>query len=192
MSKLEHRAARPEDAAYLVDFVIMAGEGLPDLAWAEMAEPGESLRDVGLRRAARDAGSFSWVNATLFEQDGQVAGGLVGFPLPEEPVEIDADFPAAFRPLQELENMVCSSWYINILGVYPHLRGQGIGGEMLAFAEGIAADTGAQGTSIIAFSANPGAVRLYRRSGYDEVARRKMTYPGWRHDSCDAVLLVKG
>ena len=191
MSRLEHRAAGPGDAGYLVDFVMMAGEGLPDLAWADMAEPGESLRDVGLRRAARDEGSFSWVNGTLFEQDGAVAGGLVGFRLPDQPVEIDADFPSAFRPLQELENMVCSSWYVNILGVYPDLRGRGIGGEMLAHAEEVARETGARGTSIIAFSANPGAVRLYRRTGYEEVARRKMTYPGWRHDGCDAVLLFK-
>ena len=54
MSRLEHRAAGPGDAGYLVDFVMMAGEGLPELAWADMAEPGESLRDVGLRRAARE------------------------------------------------------------------------------------------------------------------------------------------
>ena len=132
MDDLKARPATADDAEYLVDFVMMAGEGLPDLAWAEMAEPGESLRDVGLRRAARDEGSFSWVNATMFEKDGKVVGGLVGFQLPDVPFEIDADFPPAFKPLQELENMVCGSWYINILGVYDHLRGQGIGGAMLS------------------------------------------------------------
>lgn len=185
------RTATRDDAPHLVDFVLMAGEGLPDLAWADMAEPGESLRDVGLRRAARDTGSFSWLNATLFERNGQVAAGMVGFPLPDEPVEMDADFPEAFRPLQELENLACGSWYINILGVYEALRGQGIGGAMLTRAEEIAAETGANGTSIIAFSANPGAVRLYRRSGYREAARRRMSYPRWQHDGCDAILLVK-
>ena len=56
----------------------------------------------------------------------------MGFRLPDQPCKIDADLPSAFRPLQELENMVCSSWYVNILGVYPDLRGRGIGGEMLA------------------------------------------------------------
>ena len=33
MSRLEHREAGPGDAGYLVDFVMMAGEGLPDLAY---------------------------------------------------------------------------------------------------------------------------------------------------------------
>ena len=188
---LTSRAATRADAPHLVDFVLMAGEGLPDLAWSDMAEPGETLRDVGLRRAARDAGSFSWVNATLFEKDGQVAAGMVGSSLPDEPVDMDADYPAAFRPLQELENLACGSWYINILGVHEALRGQGIGSAMLTRAEEIAAETGANGTSIIAFSANPGAVRLYRRSGYEEAARRRMSYPRWQHDGCDAILLVK-
>ena len=155
MRDLTHRPAMPADAPSLVDFVLMAGEGLPDLAWAGMAEDGESPRDVGLRRAAREEGSFSWRNATLFERDGRVVGGMVGFPLPEAPVEIAEDYPAAFRSLQELENLACGSWYVNILGVYEDLRGQGIGGAMLKRAGEIAAVTGARGTSIIAFSANP-------------------------------------
>lgn len=189
MPDLSYRNATKDDVDHLVDFVLMAGEGLPDLAWAEMAEPGESLRDVGRRRAARDEGSFSWRNATIFERDGSVVAGMVGFPLPDEPVELSDAYPAAFRPLQELENLACGSWYVNILGVHDALRGQGIGTAMLDRAATIAAETGALGTSIIAFSANPGAVRLYRRSGYDEVARRRMAMPGWRHDGCDAILL---
>ena len=189
--ELMHRAATRDDTPRLVDFVLMAGEGLPDLAWAAMAEPGESPRDVGLRRAARDEGSFSWRNGTVFEREGKVVAGLVGFPLPDEPVEIGADFPPAFRPLQELENLACGTWYVNILGVDDGLRGQGIGGCMLALAERKATELGARGTSIIAFSSNPGAVRLYRRSGYLETARRTLALSGWQHDGCEAILLVK-
>lgn len=191
MTELTFRPAVPDDAPNLVDFVIMAGEGLPDLVWADMAEPGENLRDVGLRRAMRDEGSFSWRNATISEKDGKAAGGMVGWALPDEPVEIDPNISAGFRPLQELENLACATWYINILGVYDELRGQGIGGAMLARAEGNVRQLGLRGTSIIAFSANPGALRLYRRSGYDEVDRRVMSLPRWQHDGCEAVLLVK-
>lgn len=189
--EISYRPARPDDAPYLVDFVLMAGEGLPDLAWAGMAEPGESLRDVGLRRARRDEGAFSWRNATLFEREGAVVGGLVGVRLPDAPVEIPNDYPAEFRPLQELENLACNTWYVNILGVYPEMRGQGVGRAMLARAEDIAADLGVAGMSIIVFSANPGAERLYRRTGYEEVARRRMDYPAWRHHGCEAILLTK-
>ncbi len=191
MKKLHARPATPDDLGPLVDFVQMAGEGLPELAWSELAEEGETLRDVGLRRAARDSGGFSWRNATLFEKDGEVLGGLMGFRLPDEPEEIGPDFPAEFVPLQELENLAPGSWYVNILGVYGKARGTGIGTEMLDHAGTLAQETGAAGLSIIVFSANPGAERLYRRVGYEEVARRKMNVPAWRHDGCDAILLVK-
>ncbi len=191
MPNLTFRPASVVDLDHLVEFVLMAGEGLPDLAWAEMAEPGESLRDVGLRRAGRDEGAFSWKNATIFERNGTVLGGMVGFRLPDEPVVISDDFPKAFRPLQELENLACGSWYVNILGVYDTARGQGVGSAMLGHADAIAAQIGARGTSIIVFSDNEGAERLYRRSGYEEVARRKMDYPEWKHHGCDAILLVK-
>ena len=192
MQALNNRPASKSDLDHLVEFVLMAGEGLPDLAWAKMAEPGETLKDVGKRRAARDEGSFSWRNATVFERDGAVLGGLVGYLLPPEPEEIGPDFPAEFVPLQELENLACNTWYVNILGVYDAARGAGIGTAMLAKAEEIAAEQGADGLSIIVFSANPGAERLYRRFGFKEIARRRMSIPKWQFDGCDAILLVKG
>ena len=191
MQSLNNRPATPEDVDHLVDFVLMAGEGLPERAWAEMAEPGETLREVGRRRAGRDEGGFSWRNATLFVRGSQVLGGLIGYRLPDEPVEIGPDFPAEFVPLQELENLACGSWYINILGVYEAARGQGIGQAMLLRAEEIAVEAGASGLSLIVLSDNPDAERLYRRVGFEEVARRRMGVPGWQHDGCEAILLVK-
>lgn len=191
MDDLISRPATRGDLERLVDFVLMAGDGLPDLTWAAMAQEGESLRDVGLRRAARNEGVFSWRNATIFERSGEPVGGLVGTRLPDDPVPINADFPRPFVSLQELENLVCGSWYVNILGVYPEARGQGIGSAMLDRADEIARQSGAAGTSIIVFSPNAGAERLYRRSGYGEVARRRLAVPGWRHDGCEAILLAK-
>lgn len=191
MITVTYRAAHKDDAPHLVDFVSMAGEGLPELAWADMAEPGESLRDVGLRRAASERGSFSYKNATVFEMAGHVAGGLVGYRLPSEPVEIGPDFPPEFVPLQELENLAPGAWYVNILATLPAFRGKGVGTAMLAQAERIAEDCGADSISIIVFSSNPGAERLYRRTGYREVARRKMEVPGWAHSRCEAILLIK-
>ncbi len=188
---LKSRPATAADAECLVDFVLMAGEGLPDRVWAEMAEPGESLREVGLRRASRSEGAFSYTNATLFEQNGRVVGGLVGYKLPDTPEPIGEDFPPEFVPLQELENLACGTWYVNILGVYDDARGQGVGTAMLARAEANAASEDARGLSIIVFSSNPGAEKLYRNVGYVEVARRTMNMPGWRHDGCEAILLVK-
>lgn len=191
MNAVTSRPAKPEDATALVDFVTMAGEGLPEMAWTRMAGPGESTRDVGLRRAAGGEGAFSWRNATIFEVAGRVAGGLLGYRQLDVPQEIGPDFPPVFRPLQELENLACGTWYVNILGVYPAYRGHGIGAAMLDHARVLARQTGAAGTSIIVGSTNTGAERLYRRCGYTEVARRTMRVPGWVHDGGEVILLVK-
>lgn len=188
---LTWRPATPKDAPALVDFVLMAGEGLPDMIWAEMAAPGQTVREVGLGRAAREEGSFSYLNATIFETGGQPVGGLVGYALPPQPVEIGPDFPPAFVPLQELENLASRTWYVNILGVYPEWRGQGVGAAMLKRAEELSRETGCDGLSIIVLSVNPGAERLYRRTGYAERARRQVPMSGWKHDGCEAILLVK-
>ena len=102
------RPARREDAPDLARLVDMAGEGLPSYFWARMAEPGETPMEVGVRRAAGDAGGFSWRNAVVAEVAGQVAGALVSYRVADEPEPLDA-LPPVFRPLQALENLVPGS-----------------------------------------------------------------------------------
>lgn len=191
MSGISVREAVPADAPALVDIVLMAGEGLPERAWAGMAEPGESPREVGLRRASREAGAFSFRNARLALKEGAVVGGVIGYPLPDEPVPIGPDFPREFVALQELENLAPGTWYLNIVGVYDTARGQGIGSALLAHAEGVARRRGLSAVSLIVLSSNPGAERLYRRTGFQERARRRMRVPGWSHDGAEAILMLK-
>lgn len=185
------RPARPEDSRALAELIDIAGEGLPSYLWARMAEPGESVWDVGERRARREQGSFSYRNATVAEIDGGVVGSLVGYGLPDLPADIGADTPAMFVPLQELENLACGSWYINVLALYPQHRGQGLGGRFLAAAEALAHNDGRRRMSIIVFDANRGARRLYERHGYRETARRPIVKEDWPCDSRESVLLVK-
>lgn len=185
------RQATAADAAALVDYIVMAGDGMPETIWAGLAGPGESARDVGLRRAARDKGGFSWRNATLFEEAGATVGCLIGYRLPDAPSPIPDDTPAAFVPLIELENLACGTWYINVLATTPEARGRGIGSHMLAHAREIAGREGCRGTSLIVFAGNLGARRLYRRSGYEERARRRVDLDGWAHSGGEAILMVR-
>ena len=53
------RPARPEDAEALAELINYAGEGLPIYLWERMAESGETVWDVGRRRARREEGAFS-------------------------------------------------------------------------------------------------------------------------------------
>jgi hypothetical protein len=99
------RPATVDDADVLAELINYAGEGLPLYLWGKIAEPGETAWDVGRRRAAREEGSFSYLNATIIEHDGQCAGCLIGYEIPDNPEPIPDDMPAMFVPLQELENL---------------------------------------------------------------------------------------
>jgi ribosomal protein S18 acetylase RimI-like enzyme len=185
------RRAAPEDAKALAELIDFAGQGLPTYLWAKMAEPGETVWEVGQRRARRDEGSFSWRNAVMLEEGGEAVATLMGYLLPEAAEPIPADLPAIFVPLQELENEASGTWYVNVLATYPQHRGRGHGTALLALAERLAAEVGGRGLSIIVSNGNPGALRLYERCGYRRVAERPIVKEGWQGPGTAWLLLTK-
>lgn len=187
-----YRPATKDDALPMAELVNYAGEGLPVYLWNKAIEPGTTVWDVGQQRARRETGGFSYRNTIVREEDGRVVAALIGYPLPDSPEEIDwSELPAMFVPLQELEDMVPGTWYVNVLASYPEYRGRGFGGELLAIAEGLAAATGRSGMSIIVSDANDGARRLYERNGYREVATRPIVKEQWENRGENWVLLDK-
>jgi ribosomal protein S18 acetylase RimI-like enzyme len=185
------RAATVDDASVLAELINYAGESLPLYLWSRMAEPGEGAWDVGRHRAAREEGSFSYRNATIIEHDGQCAGCLIGYEIPDKPEPIPDDMPAMFVPLQELENLAPGTWYINVLAVRPQFRNQGLGTKLMALAEEKAQRLGKRGMSVIVSDANLGARRIYTRLGYNEMARRLMIKENWEHGGENWILLTK-
>jgi ribosomal protein S18 acetylase RimI-like enzyme len=185
------RRATPDDVQALAELVDFASEGLALYLWGKIAGPGGDPWAVGRERALRAAGSFSYRNATLLEQAGRVAAGLIGYPLPDRPEPIADTMPPMFVPLQELENLAPGTWYVNVLAAYPEYRGHGHGTSLLAVAERLAHEAGSRGLSIIVSDANTGARRLYERTGYIEVARRTKVKEDWPGLGKDWVLLVK-
>lgn len=187
-----YRPATPDDAELMAELVNMAGEGLPLYLWTSMAVPGESPWSVGQQRARRDAGAFSWRNTIVREEAGEIVGLLIGYPLDDEPEPTDySSLPPMFVPLQQLEDMVPGTWYVNVLATQPHARGRGIGSGLLSLADDIAASTAKRSLSIIVADSNVGARKLYERHGYVEVARRPMVKDAWAHPGKDWVLLLK-
>lgn len=185
------RSGRREDANLLAELVNHAGEGLPLYLWGKLAGAGETAWDVGRRRAARDEGSFSYRNASIVEAEGAAAGCLIGYIVPDQPEPIPPDLPAMFVPLQELENLAPSTWYVNVLAVLPQHRGKGLGTTLLALADDTGRKLGKRGMSVIVSDANMGARRLYERCGYSESARRGMVKDGWTNPGREWVLLTK-
>lgn len=189
--KSPFRRAAIEDAPLLTELVNYAGEGLPHYLWSTFANPGENAWDVGLARAARDEGGFSYRNAYLIERDGQCAGALIGYEIPDAPEPVSDDMPAMFVPLQELENLAPATWYVNVLAVMPQFRRYGCGTALLGLADDMARELSKPGLSVIVSDANAGARRLYERCGYAERASRPMIKEGWRNEGRNWVLLTK-
>lgn len=186
------RKATVEDAAVLAELIDLAGEGIPAYLWQQMAEPGQSAAEVGASRAAREAGGFSYRNASVIDVDGQVAAMLLGYQQ-DDPYSLDDidDYPALVRPLVELEDLAPGSWYVNALAVYPAFRRQGLAAGLLQEAERLALAQSIDELSLIVASENRGAVALYQSLGYEHTASRPLVdYPGAPHGG-DWWLMVK-
>jgi ribosomal protein S18 acetylase RimI-like enzyme len=186
------RPARKEDARALAQLIDIAGEGFGTYLWSQAAGPGESALDVGVRRAQRDEGGFSYRNAIVALSGGEIAGLLLGYRLADPYDTGDLDrLPELVRPLVELESIAPASWYVNALAAFPEFRNMGLGTRLLGEAEHIARKVKAPALSIIVAEANDGAKRLYLRCGYAEVARRRLIpFPGLPHGG-DWLLLTK-
>jgi len=190
--QLPFRLATPGDAAELAKLINIAGEGLPLYLWQHMAGEGETAWDVGQSRAKREEGGFSYRNSVIRVEGEQVAGCLVGYPLANELPETDySDLPPMFVPLQQLENMVPGTWYINAVAVYDAYRGRGFGKELMALAETFAGDLGMRGLSLIVANTNEVARKLYSKIGYQELASRPMFKAQWQNPGTDWVLMRK-
>lgn len=169
MQLLDASAAHARDLAYLGN---LAGEGLPEIFWRNMAKPGETPLDVGARRAARDAGKFSYRNARIYVEGGRVLGMLLAFRLPDpyETGDID-EWPPAMRPLFTLEAQAAGSWYIKALAALPDQHGRGLARALIADTLARARDAGCTHTSLIVASENHRAMRVYQHLGFAAHAR---------------------
>jgi ribosomal protein S18 acetylase RimI-like enzyme len=147
---------------------------------------------MGQARARRESGAFSCRNAVVCVIEDAVVACLIGYPLEVTPVAGDhSGLPPMFVPLQELEDLVPGTWYINVLATRPEYRGRGYGTELLALAESIGRDRGMQGLSLIVADSNLGARRLYGRHGYLEIAQRPMVKEDWQSAGTNWVLMRK-
>ena len=157
-----------QDLATLINF---AGEGMPMYFWNQLAGPGETGLDVGINRAQREEGDFSYKNARLYKIGTEVTAVCMAFPLddPYDTGDLNT-LPDYIRPLVILESKVPGSWYINVLAAYPAFRRQGYGKALLQDSLKTAAAKGCATSSIIVSAENTGANTLYEKLGYKEAA----------------------
>ncbi|MGR9073623.1 MAG: GNAT family N-acetyltransferase [Gammaproteobacteria bacterium] len=187
------RHAEKSDCRYVAELIDIAGEGVPYWFWSRQAEKeNKTPLQIGMERAAREDVDFSYRNAVFMEMQGRVAAMILGYKLPESTAEFDVEaYPEIARPFIELERLVPGSFYINALATYPEYRRLGCGSKLLNLAHDLAAEAGCELTSIEVYERNEGAVRLYRRQGFEIVDRRPVAMHSSQPYDGDIVLLTR-
>jgi ribosomal protein S18 acetylase RimI-like enzyme len=185
------RRATKQDAQALAELVDYAGHGIPGYLWSRSAKEGQPPIEVGIERVLREEVNFSYRNVVVADVDGRVASALLAYRLPEHSdVNLD-ELPDLLRPLEELELKVPGTFYINILAAYPEYRGLGLGTSLLEAAHMLASEAGCNELSLEVFEQNDGAVRLYERHGYREIARLPaVPHPVYPYDG-DVLLMTR-
>ncbi len=187
------RPARREDALALAKLALLAGEGMPAFFWASSRQPGQSIEEAGAAKVRSETANFSYRNARVADVDGEVAGMLLAYRLPDADAAEDlASLPEFIRPLIELEQQAPGSYYINMLATFPRYRDRGIGSALMGIVDAEARRLGCTLTSIEVFSENKGAVRLYERLGYAIVDRRPVVpHECFPYATGDVLLLTR-
>jgi ribosomal protein S18 acetylase RimI-like enzyme len=186
------RPATEADAANLAMLIDLAGEGIPNWLWSKACVEGKTPLEIGIERAKRPSGGFSFANALVAEEREGVAGMVLSYGITETPAECPDDLPAPIAPFVALEKLSVNTWYINALAVFPAAQNKGIGKQLLSAAEGLAKDNGYQEMSIQVYGQNTGAVRLYSQFGYDlDASEPVRLHPCPPHYTGDVLLLKK-
>lgn len=186
------RHAKASDAKTLAKLINLAGEGIPNWLWTRACVEGQTPLEVGVERAKRTQGGFSYTNALMGEPNGHPVGMVLGYAIKTAPTENPDDLPAPIAPFVALEKLSVGTWYINALAVFAEAQNQGLGARLLAAAEAQAAANCCSEMSIQVYSQNTGAVRLYRRLGYGFAASAPVRlHPSPPYYTGDVLLLKK-
>lgn len=171
-----YRPATAGDSRFIAEMIDLSSDGIALIEWETAArEAGDrTALDVGAEHYAAGAGEYSYRNCILAEIAGRQAGLLLSFPMPpRDPTTAAAPPPYdgsdVFAPYRYLE--APGTWYICGVALRPEFRGRGIGTQLLQIAREQAREHGHERLSLVVFAENTGAVRLYRRLGYEIIKR---------------------
>lgn len=191
-SHINIEPASVRDAENLAKLIDIAGEGIPAWLWSEYATQTQSALQIGTERARRESGGFSYRNAQVARAEPDMFGMVLSYPIDEAPEGSPDNLPAPIAPFVALEHHSVGTWYINALAVFPGYRACGIGSALLHATETQAQEAGYQHMTIQVYAQNTGAVRLYAKLGYSEVARAPVReHPCQPYYTGDVLLLKK-
>jgi len=189
------RAATQDDAREIAKLIAISSDGVAEIEWHEEADKEHcDPLDIGERTYQNSQGDYSFNNTTMLEINGEVAGMLLAFGMPEAEPRNPENRPAAddenvFAPYIYLEEP--NSWYICGVALYPQHRGHGLGTRLMALANDQAKEEEFTTLSLVAFERNEGAVSLYNKLGYTVVDHSPIVPHSLIHYEGNALLMIR-
>ncbi len=172
-SEVTFRSATRDDCYKIAELFRISSGGIAEYVWSTLAShyPDLTLLEIGSKRYASEEGVFSYKNCTVAELGGEVIAMMHAYPMEDQPEQEEPreHIDPVLEPYSRLE--VSGSYYVSGMAVFPRHRGMGLGTEMLRIAKGKARQSGCREVSLLVFTQNEGAVRLYRRNGFRVVDR---------------------
>jgi len=173
------RGANPGDARFLVPLVAISSGGVWPALWRVFADDGESVEDSGAQYLANSSNDLSVRNTVIAEMNGHRVGAMISYQegnRPSENDDVSSSLPPqlnkALQPYRELTDP--DSLFISELCLLAESRGKGIGSHLIDHAKKTAIDRNLPRVTLRVFSSNTGAVRLYKRSGFDVTGERRI------------------
>ncbi len=194
-SKYRIRAATENDAREIAQLIAISSDGVAEIEWHEQAEKKHcDPLDIGESTYRNPEGDYSFNNTTILEINGEVAGMLLAFGMPEAAPRNPENRPSAddenvFAPYIYLEEP--NSWYLCGVALYPQFRGHGLGTRLMDVADEQARQRNLPSLSLVVFERNTGALNLYQRLGYMVVDRAPIVPHPLIHYEGDALLMIR-
>ncbi len=129
---------------------------------------------------------FSFQNTAFYVENNEIAGMILGFPLPPTFVEelhtaflmikrlgkfIIPNLPLFLKASKQLELKPSGEYYVNNLAVFEKFRRKGIAKKLLEYSENVASQKNCHVISLYVKEDNLPAFNLYKKLGYKETKK---------------------
>jgi ribosomal protein S18 acetylase RimI-like enzyme len=164
------RTARADDIEDLIDLMMTSSWGGIRSAWERARSPAETWRDRGRSELGEAEGEIGYTRFVVADAGGRIAAMMLLNALGDTGLIESGGAAAQEQGALRLIKLARHSLFIREIATADWARGRGIGRELLALAERLAAAHGAPRMTLIVNDANGSAERLYRRLGYTQAA----------------------
>ena len=173
--RIEIRKAAPGDAALFSELLLISSPLFPVVF-------GKGIDKALEHCFVRTSNVFSHEYVSIAEVDGKAAGMLLGYSwqkkyehtfitgwmlIMELGISVVERIPAIIESGRVSGTVNEGEYYISNVATLPDFRGMGVGSALLAHAEKLALGCGANTIALEVDRKNAGALRLYKKSGYE-------------------------